>query len=82
VQLIIALEAGIKKRISDLSAARARLEARVAESKPERDSEVQRARQALARVNALNGRVQKLLGALQRQRAAEPMPDPQPEASS
>jgi len=26
--------------------------------------------------------VQKLLGALQRQRAAEPMPDPQPEASS
>jgi len=82
VQLIIALEAGIKKRISDLSAARARLEARVAESKPERDSEVQRARQALARVNALNCRVQKLLGALQRQRAAEPMPDPQPEASS
>ncbi len=85
VQLITALEAGIKRRATDLTAARARFEARIAETKSQRDTEVERARHQLARVTALNSRVQKLLGVLQRQRAAEPMPDkpgPQPEAPS
>lgn len=85
VQLIAALEAGIKRRVTDLTAARARLEARMTETESQRDTELQRARHQLARVDALNGRVQKLLGALQRQRAAEPPPEeqgPQPEAPS
>ena len=85
VQLIGALDAGIKRRGADLAAARERLQARMSETQSQRANAVNLARQQLARVDALNARVQTLLVTLQQQRAADTPPagqSPQPAAPS
>jgi hypothetical protein len=74
VQLVGALDAGIKRRVTELAAARERLAARMRGTNSQRAAAVNVAQQRLARVDALNGRVQTLLVALQRQRAADAPP--------
>ncbi len=74
VQLVGALEAGIKRRGGELTAARERLRARMSETQSQRATAVDLAHQQLAGVDTLSIRLQKLLAVLQQQRAADTPP--------
>jgi hypothetical protein len=83
LELVQALDAGIKRRVAELAGARKHFEARVSETQTQRAIASKAAQERLARVEALNRRVQTILLAVQQQRVSDPPPveqSPQPAA--